>query len=270
MSGSRRKAGTTDFYYSCLVEKSSRFHHRGTQGAHYSHEFSLVNPRVGAMYVLANMSMEATKMIQDEPSSRSARPQKLERTRQYVSFKDAHDAEMGHHEASARSSKIVAMASILILGGVIPLAGALLAQVGLGLHPCHFCLLQRYPYGLVIAAGVLSLLVTRGGLKWRFLVALGILGLLATATLGLIHTGIEMKWIVYTGGCVAQSPVDGSLEALRAAISAAPQVACDEASAVFFGLSMATWNVIWASFVLVLVALQYRCDRRRYDTHNHR
>lgn len=158
--------------------------------------------------------------------------------------------------------KIIAMASILILGGVIPLAGALLAQLGLGLHPCHFCLLQRYPYGIVIAAGVLSLLVTRGGLTWHFLLAIGILGLLATATLGLIHTGIEMKWLVYTGGCVAQAPVDGSLEALRATIAAAPQVACDEAAAMFFGLSMATWNVIWASFTLLLVALQYRYDTR--------
>ena len=52
--------------------------------------------------------------------------------------------------------KIIAMASILILGGVIPLAGALVSQYGFGFHPCHFCLLQRYPYLVVIAAGVLS------------------------------------------------------------------------------------------------------------------
>jgi len=163
--------------------------------------------------------------------------------------------------------KIVAMASILILGGVIPLAGALLSQYGFGFHPCHFCLLQRYPYVLVIAVGVLSLLVRRGGLPWRFLVALGICALLATATLGLIHTGIEMKWITYTGGCIAQTAADGSLEALRAAITNAPLVACDQATAVFVGLSMATWNVLWACFVLVLVGLQYRCDWRRYVGH---
>ena len=38
------------------------------------------------------------------------------------------------------------MASILILGALLPLAAALVAQFGFGLHPCHFCLLQRYPY----------------------------------------------------------------------------------------------------------------------------
>lgn len=166
--------------------------------------------------------------------------------------------------------KIIAMASVLILGGVIPLAGALVSQYGFGYHPCHFCLLQRYPYVLVIAAGVLSLLVTRGGLPWRFLVALGIMGLLATATLGLIHTGIEMKLLTYVGGCVSQTPADGSLEALRASILAAPQVPCDEALVMMFGLSMATWNVLWAGFVLLLVALQYRFDWRRYvATHPH-
>ena len=165
-------------------------------------------------------------------------------------------------DCKTNPDKIESMASILILGGVIPLAGALLSQFGFGYHPCHFCLLQRYPYLLVIACGVLSLLVTRGALPWRFLVALGIIGLLATATLGLIHTGIEMKLLAYVGGCVAQAPTDGSLDALRASIMAAPQVACDEATAVFFGISMATWNVLWAAFVLVLIALQYRFDTR--------
>jgi disulfide bond formation protein DsbB len=162
------------------------------------------------------------------------------------------------------SKKIECMASILILGGVIPLAGALLSQYGFGFHPCHFCLLQRYPYLVVIAAGVLSLLVVRGGLRWRVLVALAIIALLTTATLGLIHTGIETKFLAYTGGCVAQPVADGSLEALRAAIAAAPLVACDQATAVLFGISMATWNVLWAGFVLLLVALQYRFDWRRY------
>lgn len=160
--------------------------------------------------------------------------------------------------------KIESMASILILGGVIALASALVAQFGFGYHPCHFCLLERYPYGVVIAMGVASLLVKRGGLPWRFMIAIAIYALLVTLTLGLIHSGIELKWLAYVGGCVAQAPADGSLEALRAAITAAPFVACDEASLVFMGLSMATWNVLWAGFVLVLIGLQYRFDWRRY------
>lgn len=163
--------------------------------------------------------------------------------------------------------KIVAMASILILGGVIPLAGALVSQYGFGYHPCHFCLLQRYPYVVLIGLGVLSLLVKRGGLPWRFLVALGICALLATATLGLIHTGIEAKFLTYSGGCATQATAGASIDDLRAAIMGAPLVACDQATFIFLGLSMATWNVLWAGFVIVLIGLQYRCDWRRYVGH---
>ncbi len=160
--------------------------------------------------------------------------------------------------------KIVAMASILILGGVLPLAGAYLSQVLFTLHPCHFCLLQRYPYLVTIAAGVATLLLPRMCLRWRFAVAIGILATLATGLLGLIHTGIEMKWLHYTGGCVAQAAADGSLEALRASIIAAPIVACNEVSAVFLGLSMATWNALWAGLVLLLIAAQYRYEWKCY------
>lgn len=162
-------------------------------------------------------------------------------------------------------NKIVAMASILILGGVLPLAGALVSQYGFGLRPCHFCLLQRYPYLVVIAMGALSLLVTRGTLVWRVLVALGIYALLATATLGIIHTSIEQQWLAYSGGCVADAPADGSIEALRNAILNAPLVPCNEVAASFLGLSMATWNVIWAGLVIILIALQYRFESRRYE-----
>lgn len=161
-------------------------------------------------------------------------------------------------------AKIVAMASILILGGVLPLAGAYLSQILFGLHPCHFCLLQRYPYLVVIAAGVATLLLPRMCLRWRFAVTIGILGALATGALGLIHTGIELKWLAYSGGCVAQAAVDGSLEALRASILSAPIVACNEVAASLLGLSMATWNVLWAAFVVLLIALQYRYELKHH------
>lgn len=161
--------------------------------------------------------------------------------------------------------KIVAMASILILGGVIPLAGALLAQFGFGFHPCHFCLLQRYPYLVVIGVGAASLLVVRGGLRWRFCVAVGVYALLITATLGLIHHGIETKFLAYQGGCVSTLAPGASIEELRAAIASSPLVSCSDQTAVFFGISMALWNVIWAVLTLVLIALQYRFDRRRYE-----
>lgn len=162
------------------------------------------------------------------------------------------------------SDKIVAMASLLILGGVLPLAGAYMAQMAFGLKPCHFCMLQRYPYLLVILAGFVTLIVPRMGLRWRAAVAFGILGLLATGLLGAIHTGIESGLLQYKGGCVAQAATGQSLDAIRAAIFSAPLVSCNDVSAQFLGLSMAGWNVLWAVFILLLIALQYRFEYRRY------
>lgn len=163
------------------------------------------------------------------------------------------------------SKDIVAMASILILGGAIPLAAVVIAQYGMGLRPCHFCILERYPYGVAMVLGALSLLVERGSLRWRVMVVLAIYALLVTAILGLIHTGIEQQWLAYTGGCVAQAPADGSLEALKAAIMKAPIVSCDQPAVMILGLSMATWNSVWALFVIALAAGQFRFDRKRYE-----
>lgn len=153
---------------------------------------------------------------------------------------------------------IECMASLLILGGSVPLAFALLAQYALLLPPCHFCILQRWPYGLVILCGVLSLLVRRMSLGWRFTVALGVMGFLATGLLGLIHSGIESGFLKYTGGCVAPDTV--SLDA----IIAAPIVACDAVMASFAGLSMAGWNALFAFTMILLLILYYRWERKHH------
>lgn len=162
------------------------------------------------------------------------------------------------------AKKIESMASILILGGVVPLCAALVSQYAFGLFPCHFCLLQRYPYGVAIAAGILSLLVPRMGSAWKFAVLVGALSFLTTAAIGAYHTGIERGWVDYAGGCVADASASGSIDDLRQQILGAPQVSCADASAMFAGLSMASWNVIFALCMLVLVIAQYRFERRQY------
>lgn len=164
---------------------------------------------------------------------------------------------------SQHPEKIVAMPSILVLGGVLPLAGAYLSQKMFGLFPCHFCLLQRYPYLVVIAFGALLLVTERMGTLWRLAVAMAILALLVTGGLGLIHTGIERDMLAYKGGCVAEVTPDQSIEAIRSSIMGAPLVSCKEVAAEFLSLSMASWNTIWAAFVLLLIVLQYRFERAR-------
>ena len=155
--------------------------------------------------------------------------------------------------------KIESMASILILGGVVPLAFALVAQFAFHLPPCEFCMLQRWPYLVPIIAGILSLAVPRLSVRWRLCVAFGMMGWLATSLLGLIHSGIESGFLKYSGGCVASD--QASLEA----ILASPLVSCDAVMAAFAGLSMASWNSLFAFAMIVLAFAQYRYEyRQRY------
>ncbi len=156
------------------------------------------------------------------------------------------------------------MASILILGGVVPLCAAILVQYVGHLPPCHFCMLQRYPYGVAIGCGVLSLLVPRLSGCWKLLVLMGALAFLTTGLLGLYHTGIEQGWVEYHGGCVAGVSGDGSIDSMRAQIMDAPRVSCSDALANFAGLSMASWNAIFAFSMIGLTLAQYRFERKRH------
>lgn len=157
-----------------------------------------------------------------------------------------------HHCVSSR-----ALGWLLVLGGALPLGFALVAQYGFGLPPCHFCLLQRYPYALPLLAGMLWLLLRPRAALRRALLGVAALGWVATAGLGLYHTGIERGWVAYRGGCVADMRAAASLEDLRAQVLAAPRISCADAAASFLGLSMASWNSITALGLALLSGFAY-------------
>lgn len=144
--------------------------------------------------------------------------------------------------------------ALLFFGGALPLVVAYGSQWFLGLHPCHFCLLQRYPYALPVVMGFVAFWRPQ---QLRRAAWLGGAGILASGVLGLYHTAIERGWVSYAGDCVAHAAGDGSLDALRAAIAQAPVVACNEVSAAVLGLSMASWNALWAGLVLMLLVRHY-------------
>ncbi|MBI1276305.1 disulfide bond formation protein B [bacterium] len=135
--------------------------------------------------------------------------------------------------------------------GVVSL-GALLAayvlQYGFGFAPCAMCLKERIPYAVAgIAALLGSCATAQPGVRRAALAAIA-LSMWVGVGLAAYHVGIEMGWITESG-CVAQSGDTSSLEAMRAAIMAAPLVSCDQPTAVFFGWSLASWNAV---FVLVM------------------
>ncbi len=142
--------------------------------------------------------------------------------------------------------------------GALAIAGALLAQYAAGLAPCHLCLLQRVPHTILAFAG-LVLACTAHTRRRRHL---GLYFLAATCAVGagiaLYHTAVEAGWI--TSGCVTTAAGSESLDAIRARLSAAPRVSCDEAMATLFGLSMAAWNALYSG-TLALCALYFARTR---------
>jgi disulfide bond formation protein DsbB len=154
-----------------------------------------------------------------------------------------------------RYLKQIPLPALILAGGLGPLAFALTSQYAFGLPPCHFCLLQRYPYLLVVACGVALYFWPQ---QRYLLTAFAIIGWLATGAIGLYHTGIETGMIAYDGSCVAETGAVKTLDALRAQIFASPLVTCEQPLGTFLGLSMASWNSISVLFWIGLTLAVYR------------
>lgn len=144
----------------------------------------------------------------------------------------------------------------LLLGGAGPLLFALFVQYVLKLPPCHYCILQRYPYALPTLAGLLAFLPALRMYR-RTLLLVGVLGWLATTGIALWHVGIEQGIIVEQGGCSAAA-LSGPADAIRAQILNAPLVACNAVAASFLGISMAAWNAMGALALTILAGWLYR------------
>lgn len=122
----------------------------------------------------------------------------------------------------------------------LSLAGAFTAQYGFDLHPCHLCLLQRIPFAVCIALGLLILVWKSYRLP---LIALAGLSFLTNAGIAFYHSGVERKWWEGLSGC-STPDMSGSIEDLIKRIQETNVARCDEIPWSLFGLSMANYNVL--------------------------
>lgn len=118
----------------------------------------------------------------------------------------------------------------------------------LGYEPCKLCWWQRYPHYAAVAVGVLALIAG----PWVLLAWLGALAALATALVGIYHTGVEEKWWQGPDTCTSGAIGGQSPQDLLSQIMNAPLIRCDEVAWAFMGLSMASWNAIF-SFALMAI-----------------
>ncbi len=141
------------------------------------------------------------------------------------------------------------------LGSAGLLLGAWAFELFGGLVPCPLCLQQRTPHYLAVAIGAVALCAIylhRGGLT-RILAAFGALAALATAGLGIYHTGVERLWWAGPDTCAAGGDIGAlSSEDLLNQILAAPVIRCTDVQWEMLGLSMASWNAV-ASLGLAVI-----------------
>ena len=142
-------------------------------------------------------------------------------------------------------SSLIALAA----GGSAALVLGAWAFQLMGWQPCAMCLWQRWPHYAAVLIGVVALSV-----PGRALPLLGALAAAATAAIGVYHSGVERKWWEGPSSCTGTGGLDGLSGADLLSTDAPALVLCDTFTPFFLGLSMANWNAI-ASSLLVLVWL---------------
>jgi disulfide bond formation protein DsbB len=137
---------------------------------------------------------------------------------------------------------------LVVLASIVILAGAFVLEYRFGMRPCHLCVIERYPYAVVIAAGLVALMT--GWVRAGLIIAT--LALAANVGIAGYHVGVEQGWFFLPDSCVSGAGA-ASVEELRAQLAAA-RPTCDQQTAVFAGLSLAAWNGI-AALLLALLAI---------------
>lgn len=124
------------------------------------------------------------------------------------------------------------------------------------LYPCPLCLLERWPYRIVILLGLLAALT--GGLPARLILGLAVLALLGDAAIAFVHVGVEFHWW--------QSPLPecNGILAPGAPLPMTPAKPCDDPTFLIphLPVSMAAMNFLYAA-LFALLLLGYVARRKK-------
>jgi disulfide bond formation protein DsbB len=152
------------------------------------------------------------------------------------------------------------IALLSALAAAFALGLALASERWEGLVPCALCLLERWPYRVAIALGLLACVVPH---RWaRMLLVLVVLSMLVGTALAVIHVGVEQRWWPSPlPECAAPSFTGGTIAERLAQMPARPAKPCEDPAYLIPGLpiSMAAMNLLYAlAFAMVLGILLWR------------
>jgi disulfide bond formation protein DsbB len=161
-----------------------------------------------------------------------------------------------------RSPRTLAVLAALAAASALGVAYA--SEVWGGLVPCALCLLERWPYRIVIVLGLLAAISPRG--LARVLLGLAIVTLLAGAAIAAVHVGVEFKWWPSPLPECAAPHISGTSIAQRlASMPARPSKPCDDPTFLIphIPLSMAAMNLLYSLVFAAMVATSLSSSRSR-------
>lgn len=147
----------------------------------------------------------------------------------------------------------------------VALGIAWISQHWLGLAPCALCLMERWPYRVIVVLG-LAAAVAPGPVA-RVLLWLAVLAALAGAAIAVVHVGVEQHaWPSPLPECAAPTFRGGSIADMLKAMPARPAKPCDSPDYLIPGLklSIAAMDLLYAiAFTLALAGTLWRVSRRQ-------
>jgi len=149
------------------------------------------------------------------------------------------------------------------IAAALALGIALASERWGGLVPCAFCLLERWPYRIAIALGLIAAVVPPRWARW--ILWLLVLTIAVVAAMAVVHVGVEQHfWPDPIPACAMPRFTGGSIAERLAQMPAQPAKPCEDPTFLIPGLpiSMAAMNLIYAlAFVVLLAAVLWR-ERR--------
>jgi disulfide bond formation protein DsbB len=156
------------------------------------------------------------------------------------------------------------LAVLAALGAAAALGVAYISEIWGELVPCALCLVERWPYRIVIVLGLLAAIAPRG--MTRPLLLLAIACLLADTAIAAVHVGVEFKWWPSPlPECAAPHFSGGSIADRLASMPSRPSKPCDDPTFLIPGipLSMAAMNMLFALAFSVVLAMSLPGRRSR-------
>ena len=139
---------------------------------------------------------------------------------------------------------------VLALSAVIAAAAlgtAFAAERYEGLVPCALCLIERWPYRIAIALGLVGLVLPQA--LARVALALLALTILVGAAAAAVHVGVEAKlWPSPLPECMAPTFSGGSIAQRLASMPLKPTKPCEDPSYLipFVPVSLAAMNFLYS------------------------